>query len=541
MLSNFKILIILTLLTGHLYAQESDFMKSRIAILYSELTEKYRTSNSLDLTEVITYWELFLMQNKVSYKVIYDDDLESGIEDDFDILILPSVEIVSIDELKQLEKFLQAGKSIICSGSKLFLKDATAYKYQNLETLFNLSGIESIASSKTGFMHTLKPNHLNNFSLSSELILQISAKNQPLICSIQKNKMYDCGNIYSENNITSEKSSLIYGSVGDGKFLWAGFDLNDIVGGVDQLLTYKSLIINTINWMDNKHDAYIDNFPDNLSEPIIAAIQYNNALQSNLIDSIKQNDIIPHLIVNPNQIVSKEILSKFSDNEIIFDLTALSSDLKLEIITDLLENFKNDYDVSISSILVEDNFIAINDPEEIKKIGINTVLYYSPVAGLPQTDKYDLLIIPFYKIAEIPGSNKTINFLSFVPAIDCKKNPEDELFRTINLLKSNGHNFTSIESINKWWRIKDLISLQLKNTKDSEFELMLTNKNFVAINDLNVYLDCFKKIDLSSLTISLNDAPLNYYLDDTAKVIVISLDKIPPDSINRIKIKFSLE
>ena len=35
------------------------------------------------------------MQNKIPYQVIYDEDLESGIANDFDILILPSVEIIS--------------------------------------------------------------------------------------------------------------------------------------------------------------------------------------------------------------------------------------------------------------------------------------------------------------------------------------------------------------------------------------------------------------------------------------------------------------
>ena len=217
MLRNLKILIILTFVTLHCYAQDADLIKPKIAILYSDLTENYKISNSTNPTDVITTWELFLMQEKVPYKVIYDNDLESGIENDLDILILPSVEIISNDELIELKKFLAAGKSIFCSGSKLFFKDEDAFNYQNLEMLFNLNSIEAVPSSKIGFMHTLTPNHLNKFDSNENVILQISARNQPLICAIQNKNFYKCGNIYSENSITSDKSSLIYGSVGDRK------------------------------------------------------------------------------------------------------------------------------------------------------------------------------------------------------------------------------------------------------------------------------------------------------------------------------------
>ena len=78
----------------------------KIAVLYSKLSEQHSPNNSQNIIEEITSWELFLMQNKIPYKVIYDDDLESGIEDEFDILILPSVELISKTEMEELKKFL---------------------------------------------------------------------------------------------------------------------------------------------------------------------------------------------------------------------------------------------------------------------------------------------------------------------------------------------------------------------------------------------------------------------------------------------------
>lgn len=541
MLRYLKILIILTFVTSNCYAQDADLIKPKIAVLYSDLTENYKISNSTNPTDVITTWELFLMQEKVPYKVIYDNDLESGIENDFEILIIPSVEIISSNELNELKKFLAAGKSIFCSGSKLFFKDEDAFNYQNLEMLFNLSNVEAVPSSKIGFIHTLIPNHINKFNLNENVILQISAKNQPLMCDIENKNFYKCGNIYSENSITSDKSSLIYGSVGTGRYLWAGFDLNDLTGSTYDLSEYKSLILNAFKWMDNQPDAYIESFTSNMTAPVLVTARYNNLVTDSFIDSLKQSGTFPHFIVDANQILGNESYSKISNSEIILDLTGYVSGSNLATLADIVKNIKDMYDINIKSILVDYHFIASNDLNEIEKIGINNILYYSPVAGLPKINISGLLLIPYFVINDNADLDNTIKFLNIIPSVDCKKSSQKDLYGKIQLLKDNGHNFTTIDSINNWWKTRSGITTMIKNIKENQFELWLTNKNFVEINDLNIYLDNFNKFNSGVLTISLNNAPVFYYLDDVAKVIVVTLNKISPDSINRIKIQYSLE
>ena len=60
--------------------------------------------------------ELFFLDKKISYSVIEDKDLNSLGQYEFDILILPSVEILSDQAIENLEEFLNAGKSIFILG-----------------------------------------------------------------------------------------------------------------------------------------------------------------------------------------------------------------------------------------------------------------------------------------------------------------------------------------------------------------------------------------------------------------------------------------
>lgn len=540
MYKHYKIFLILIILSGFLFSQDSIFGQSRIAILYSELTNKFGSSNSAKVIDVITSWELFLMQDKIPYSVVYEDDLESGIEDEFDILILPSIEFVSDVEVKKLKEFLAIGKSIICSGSKLFTKENSFNKYQNLESLFGISNIESVSTEKLGYLHSLIPNQLNHFSLDDDMILQISNKNKALIGNLSENKHSISGYVFEGNNLNSKKSSLIYGMVGNGKFLWAGFDLPDVIGGTEDLKAFKNLIINSINWMDSEPDIYIDTFCDSTSYPVIVTLQYNNALESELIDVLQNNSIRPNLVVRPEQKIPMEMLNKFTSDEIILDLSQISA-LTSNTVNELIDNFNRNNELNLSSILVEKQFINSSDLSSSKGVGINKILYNEQVPGLPKFVSNDLLIIPFVKSNKILNCGSVVNFLNYNPKINCEENPEDELLETINQIKSQKNNFISLASLKKWWSVRNRVKPEIKNYSDNEIEIWLSNNNSVSISDLNIFLNYVGRIDKKTLTVSQNNVLLGYEFSNASGAIVIKFQDIPPNSVNKIKLNLTLE
>lgn len=534
------IFLILILLSVFLFLHNSVLAQPRIAILYSELTEKNNNESSIKIIDVITTWELFLMQDKIQYAVIYDDDLESGIDDEFDILILPSVNFISTDQFKELQKFLRAGKSVICSGSKLEFQTNILHDYQNIETLFSLNSIEAISLENPNYLQSIIPNHLNHFSSDTESVLRISTKNQPLFCNAQINNLSSCGYIFSENNFNSLTSSIFYGIVGNGKFLWTGFDLNELIGGQKDLRVFKKLISDAIKWMDNRLNTYTANFCDSLSAPFIVTLKYNNALKPELIDVLQKNNIRPNLIVSPDQRVLKEILNKFTNEEIILELY-LNDAQNYNDFKRLVDNFNRVNEISLSSILIEKENLDSVDLSMISNIGINKILYNEQVPGLPKFQSKDLLLIPFVKSETNQGSVNAINFLNYIPRNNCKDNLGDELLAKINQLKTKQHNFTSLALLKKWWNVRERITSEIKNISESEIEIWLTNKNSSAVNDLNVFLNLTETIEKKDLSISLNNSLLEYFFDDTSGVIVIKLVNILPNSVNKIKINFAHE
>lgn len=540
MFKHFNIFLFLIFLCGILISNNTIIAQPKIAILYSELTAKFDDSNSSKVIDAITAWELFLMQDKIPYAVIYDDDLESGIDDEFDILILPSVNFISNEQLEELQKFLASGKSIICSGSKLFFQENILDEYQNLETLFGLSNIKTMDSDNLSFSHSLTPNHLNQFSMYDDLIIQITNKNQVLFCEEVINNQSACGYILYDTVDNSNKSSIIFGTVEGGRFLWTGFDLGDVIGGNSDLLTFKQLVSDAIKWMDNQPDVYIANFNESLSSPVIVTLQYNNALDSELIDVLQKNNIRPNLIITPDQKVSKEMLDKFSTEEIILELSE-SNYLSSNSANELIDNFNRDNEISLSSILVEKKFLENNNLSLISDAGINKILNKEQAPGLPKILHKKLLVIPYAATENIPSSNGVVNFLNYNPKINCDVNTENELFGKINQIKSQQYNFTSLTELEKWWNLRERITCEIKYTSENEIEIWLTNKNSIPLNDLSVFFNSVDKIDRKSLTISLNNSLLEHYFDSASGAIVIKLENINSNSVNKIKIKFNLE
>ena len=201
---SFSIVIVVLTVFGGVSASA----QTKIAILYSGYTEKFTDNNSPKVIDQITIWELFLMEEKIPYVVIYDRDLESGISDDFDILILPSVNSISLEELKSMKEFLDEGKSILSVGSKLSLDENGVFNGSgNLNELFGIKSEEYIGEQLSFFNHlNFNPIFYNNNKFDG--VLQISTKNLPMICDIQTlknpllgymkingyNRIWDCGN-----------------------------------------------------------------------------------------------------------------------------------------------------------------------------------------------------------------------------------------------------------------------------------------------------------------------------------------------------------
>ena len=536
-----KIFYLLIILYGLFTITNQSLAQVRIAVLYSRISEQLSTTNSQNIIEEITSWELLLMQNKIPYKVIYDNDLESGIEDEFDILILPSVKFISKAEFEELNNFLEAGKSIISVGSKLFNSENSTYTFQNLETLFGLRNIENISAESISFLHSISSNQLNHFVTDDDRVLQISTSNEPLMCDEIENTSLAYGYVILEGDFISKQSSIIYGTAGKGKYLWAGFELNNVFGGKNDLEQFKNLILNSIKWMDNDPDVYLAVPWTEGLRPLFLTLEFNSALEPEFVEVLQKNKFNPNLVVNPQQKISTEVLRKFSEDQIFLDLSGNLSDQydNSESVVNLITTFERDNEIQVSSIILNKSFIENNDIKSLSNIGIENILLLCKVTGNPKQNSGDLFILPFSKTGIKSTLHGPVRFIHYTPQINCDTNSEDDFLTMINQLDRTQSDFTSLGEISKWWNSKNKLDATIISGVENSIEVLVANKNPIEVNNLQIYVNPNNIIDNRNISVTSDNLLISHYFQQSSGTIVISLDKLLPKSNKKITISFS--
>ena len=106
-----------------LTAQELKDIK--IGIVYSEKTKQLIYPQDKNFNP-IQDWELFFLNRKISYSVVSDEMLDENDFNELDVLILPSVEVLSENAAENLFAFLKAGKGLLIFG-KFDVYDSDEY------------------------------------------------------------------------------------------------------------------------------------------------------------------------------------------------------------------------------------------------------------------------------------------------------------------------------------------------------------------------------------------------------------------------------
>ena len=137
--SKVKIFFLLTfLLPSVIIAQ--NWSNYKITIVNSELTKQFLHQQN-DLYNPIYDWEIFFLNHKIAYDVIDDTGLDDFDFRDTDVLVLPSVEVLSQDAMENLSEYLNLGGSAFILG-KLGEFDELGRRMKS-DFLFEISGIKA--------------------------------------------------------------------------------------------------------------------------------------------------------------------------------------------------------------------------------------------------------------------------------------------------------------------------------------------------------------------------------------------------------------
>lgn len=499
------------------------FSQSKVAIYYSNLSEnsdEFRTSN---LINHITFIELLLMQNKIQYDVIYQADLLDGIEDEYDILVLPSVDVITEEEYSALSFFLKNGNSIFSIKSRLELPFILYNKsYQSESGLADLNYIETEASYSSVFQH-INPEDIFTVDQKYDNRLLLSLKNKLLYSSSRSSILNPAGELQFDNG-TENISSVFLGKYLSGKIAWLGFYNEDIIGGDEDIAEYKNLLLSFINYLDNKADVEIKIWPEKFLSTQIITLRYNNFLKAELIDKLQMDGFAPQLIIPSNSILSDDIKSKFNDEDFILDLTNLNlSNGSTVQINDTLKYFKENFKLSFEQVLINRNNFTAIQIEILKQYGVKTILLSQYDSLLPNIISNEIVTIPF----ETSVSQKySVNFINYTPVVKCESNPDGEFLSLINNLDKTKSWITNLSSLHNWLVKRSKISVELSEKNKDSYRIFAKNNNFTEVNDIAILVNMPAKLNL--LNVVEGNIRSDYILDDRTGILQINVPVLKP-------------
>lgn len=513
------------------------FSQTRTAVLYSGYTED-RYQDSKKVFDEITTWELFFMESKIPYKVIYDNDLESGIESDFDIIVLPSVEYISEQELAELDNFLAAGKSIISIGSKLDPIDNNSIQFNGPENLFGLSPVSLHNDSLKNYIHSIGLNSINAFSPDDAGVIQITSKNYLMVIQ-SETRDHNYVDYLFNNNYSECESAISYGTEKGGKYLWTGFGINDVIGGRQDTEKFKKLIINAIRWMDNEPFAFITPGSREDINPSLLLIELNNALDKGLLDVLNKNKIPFHLVIAPGSTITDTLISKVAAANVVLDLGSLSGvRLQKEALSGTITDFENKNSLRINSVILNRTPVSKEELGFFDKLGIKNIFVQSNYNQVPQIVNSNQVIIPVSGDAVKNLCGKTCS-IYYRPGFNCLSNSDDSLLILVQKSIAEQNIYYSVDDFRNWWVEKRNLFVKNLTKSGNGVEILLVNNSNTEVSDAKLFLDSFDGD--RDILVTDNGILLQHSFNSSSGLIEIDPGKIFPGSTRKIIVKTTEE
>ncbi len=295
--------IIILILVPSICAQ--DLRNVKIGIVYSEKTKQLIYPQNKDFYP-IQDWELFFLNRKISYTVINDEQLDDNDFDFLDLLILPSVEVLSENAKENLQNFLNEGKGLLIFGKfGIYDKEGRKTFSNYLSRLGNFSISELNTKGNIAERHTIQYSSVLGRNIAVDNDLLIINQFSPLTAEVIGEDNIRLGKyvLDGDNEKQTVNSGIVLSKKYNGRIVWFGFQLSQIIGDKSQENTVEKLIFNSIEWISPTPFLMLKPLPGKYNVPVVI---YNiiTDIKSISIESLEQyylNNVNANFFIDANE------------------------------------------------------------------------------------------------------------------------------------------------------------------------------------------------------------------------------------------------
>jgi peptidoglycan/xylan/chitin deacetylase (PgdA/CDA1 family) len=313
--------------------------KSHTAILYSQYTENMLPEGSTWLNDNINTWKKFFGDAKKNYNIITDENIETGILKDYQLLILPGSKSLSDREIVEIKKFLDRGGSLFAtSGIGSFSDDGKWRGWEFLSEVFGVRFSGEIKRDELTKIHTLRGGLPITANIPTGYPLKIATWDWPIAVEVLDPRTVQASFWYNyrlQDGLVREEikksAGILYGTYGKGRFVWLGFELNSILGVQEDYIYFDRFFNNCVNWLTYNPISFVKDWPSKYVAAAIISPSISNDYRNigNLLKILESEGIKASFFVDPalagNDSSFIRTLARHGDIGAIVDLGYMAS------------------------------------------------------------------------------------------------------------------------------------------------------------------------------------------------------------------------
>ncbi len=500
-LTSITFLFFILSLSSAICAQQ---IQIKIGLVHSELS---LSGDKSDNQPPSTAWEYFLLNNKISYDVLRDDDLSSNDLSDHDLIILPETKSLSDEAFENLTEYLNDGGNLWMLGN---IGESNQNDKQREKSFseFILGSSFSIIPSKNNFTSNL------NF-VADELITSKELSHSKLLLSFHRNiyettanrKSFILGYYESLDNSKHKNATtgILASTFGRGRVLWFGFQIDQLIGKEDQK-NFNLFFYSAINWLSNTPNIQINYLPGNLSSyKIFSAIITDIESLNKIPDEIKNSNSQVNLFFLPENFENLVRLIGFESQNYTFNLAVsideINSDKFIHQLQELSKTFKKLFSENKQQnigLFVHGDIYDLTSLKQISESGVTFILddknFY-----IFDSNNY-VKLFPSYSLI----SNTVSTFQSRMPLelnseriynyllIDDKQTDLNRSSRQNRLAEiENQHSQIediTIDDVVEYFSAIENINVEITSTDDNSFDITISNNNRFDMSDVSIKL-----------------------------------------------------
>jgi hypothetical protein len=495
--------------------------KGKVALLLPSELKKFNPVIYNKMIDDITLFELFLMQEKLKYDVIYTEDINEYEIGKFEVIILPSSYDFNKEDFESLKQMLSSGAGLLSIGNFNVIEDNQKIDlYKKLLNMECLGKNDSSLSKITQSFHS----NINDFIPFENFELLFSKKDENIFYKTDDIKSFSFGCINGNNEYTTS----FYGFSGSGRFAHFGFHFSKILSENSQVKKFEKLLLKTIDWLKKDSGIRIS-YSESKKKQLLLMVDLSKGIfNSEKIINAFEKENYPLLLVS-------EDINKLNNYFQIYQNTiSYGIRLKSVLVTDSIIQILKNSPIKPKFLLI-DNFCP--DERDIKKLsfeGIENILVKNKC-----TKKfyplYNILFTSYDEFSSTVCSEEKIFLLDIFNVIDCE---EDFFDKNLTLIKKQAD---FLNPFDREQIINDFLISSLKvdyREKKGFIEILIQNTNDKELN--NLYLIVDKNILNQKLIydLSINGKSSFTQKDNLQDYLKFKLNNLYPNSTTIIKIFF---